>query len=313
MYCKNCESLLKENQKFCSNCGAANNAINKEEKNDIKTEIKVEKKEEKEPKRKNPLFLILIVVAVTTIILVVIFMFLFSVVSSSSNKLECKSDIGNITILYNEEEIVGYNAVNISYDLDKQKEHAKNIGINAYLDEFYEWFTSNTNGNCTINGKEYLNRTHDNEQNDKNNTDGIVGDKKYGFVTVPKNWIKYQSNDSTALQYSYSSTYIVSLDYIKEETDNTAKQYAENHIKRMKQSSEVSNVTGTTVKIGRNKDYIAYQVSMIYNETGIYSTTYWFKTEDDVIRYVTLEGPTDLNGMKTTDYLHIPESFSLNK
>ena len=143
MYCKNCDSLLKENQKFCSNCGAANNAINKEEKNDLKPEIKVEKKEEKEPKRKNPLFLILIVVAVTTIILVVIFMFLFSVVSSSSNKLECKSDIGNITILYNEEEIVGYNAVNISYDLDKQKEHAKNIGINAYLDEFYEWFTSN--------------------------------------------------------------------------------------------------------------------------------------------------------------------------
>ena len=52
---------------------------------------------------------------------------------------------------------------------------------------------------------------------------------------------------------------------------------------------------------------------MYYPSDGTYLVTYWFKTEDEVIRYLALEGPAELSGTKITDYTYIPESFSLNK
>ena len=79
----------------------------------------------------------------------------------------------------------------------------------------------------------------------------------------------------------------------------------------MKQSEEVTGVTGSTIKIGKNKEYTAYQVYMLYQKEGVYLATYWFETEDGVVRYIALEGPAELNGVKLTDYLHIAESFSL--
>ena len=52
---------------------------------------------------------------------------------------------------------------------------------------------------------------------------------------------------------------------------------------------------------------------MYYPQDGTYLVTYWFETEDGVIRYLSLEGPMEVSGTKITDYLHIPESFTLNK
>ena len=66
------------------------------------------------------------------------------VVSTTSKKLVCKSDEGNIKIMYNDKTITGYTASGVSYDLDGQKKYAEQIGIEAYLDEF-----SNTTGTCT--------------------------------------------------------------------------------------------------------------------------------------------------------------------
>lgn len=71
------------------------------------------------------------------------------VVSSTSKKLVCKSDEGNIKIMYNDKTITGYTASGVSYDLDGQKKYAEQIGIEAYLDEFSTWFSTNTSGTCT--------------------------------------------------------------------------------------------------------------------------------------------------------------------
>ena len=103
------------------------------------------------------------------------------------------------------------------------------------------------------------------------------------------------------------------MDYIREDTTHTVKEYAQSYMYQKKNDPTVSGVTGSTVKIGKNKEYTAYQVYMYYPSDGTYLVTYWFKTEDEVIRYLALEGPAELSGTKITDYTYIPESFSLNK
>ena len=85
-----------------------------------------------------------IVVGLVAIVAIAIF-----VTSATSEKLVCKSDMGNITIMYNDDTITGYTANGMSYDLDTQKEYAEQIGIEAYLDEFSTWFSTNTTGKCT--------------------------------------------------------------------------------------------------------------------------------------------------------------------
>lgn len=73
---------------------------------------------------------------------------IFGIVSINSKKLVCKSNEGNITIMYNDKTITGYTAKGIGYDLDGQKEYAERIGIDEYLDEFSIWFSNNTTGSC---------------------------------------------------------------------------------------------------------------------------------------------------------------------
>lgn len=74
---------------------------------------------------------------------------LFFLMTANSQKLICKSSEGSITILYDENSINGYTVVNMSYDLDAAQEYAEQIGVEAYLDEFELWFSSNLNGSCT--------------------------------------------------------------------------------------------------------------------------------------------------------------------
>lgn len=74
---------------------------------------------------------------------------IFFVISVTSSKLVCKSDEGNITIMYNKKTLTGYKANGISYNLDEQKEVAEQIGVDSYLDEFSTWFQNNTTGTCS--------------------------------------------------------------------------------------------------------------------------------------------------------------------
>lgn len=74
---------------------------------------------------------------------------IFAVISLTSSKMKCTSSNGNITIMYNDERITGYSASGMSFDLDAQNIYAKQMGIEAYLDEFEDWFVDNTGGTCS--------------------------------------------------------------------------------------------------------------------------------------------------------------------
>ena len=81
--------------------------------------------------------------------LVILGIIVFIIVSLTSDKMVCKSDEGDITIMYTNKGITGYTANGISYDLDGQQDYAEQVGIDAYLDEFATWFSNNTTGTCS--------------------------------------------------------------------------------------------------------------------------------------------------------------------
>ena len=353
MYCKNCGKALNQREMFCANCGAKvenennmvggntlnqsiqnstisnvnnlDNNINQNQQafnqpfadNQASMETVYQQTQYTQPQqpikpKKNKLMKILAIIGGVVVGFIVLFIVIFSITSASSEKLVCKSDEGNITIMYNEKGITGYTATGMSYDLDAQKEVATEIGMDAYITEFNSWFKSNTSGYCTINWEKVSEENIVEEDSNNENTT-VVGDNKYGYITIPKNWARFYDVDgNTSLQYSYANVYIVSLNYF-EDTQYTAKEYASNYMYNKQNSSDVTGVTGATVQIGKNKEYTAYQVYMYYPSDGTYLVTYWFEAEDGKVHYIALEGPEELSGVSITDYLYIAESFSLNK
>ena len=105
------------------------------------------------PKKTNKTKKVLSIIGGIVAALITAFIVIFIVASINSEKLVCKSNEGNITIMYNKNGLIGYTAKGIIYDYDTQKQIAKQIGVKEYITEFNEWFVSNTTGSCTINGK----------------------------------------------------------------------------------------------------------------------------------------------------------------
>ncbi len=315
MQCKKCGSSILGTEKFCTNCGEPVTETNNQQQF-IQTQPTSNntnyKKKSSAPK----------VIAIVGGIfggLLVLGLVIFFFVSANSDKLICKSKEGNITIMYNKDGLTGYTTVGMSYDYDEQKEYAKKIGVDAYTKEFSQWFATHTSGTCTINGKKVEQSSANNKNNDNtnsntttNNDTKVVGDDNYGYISIPSNWNKFYDVDgNNSLQYSYANVYIVSLNVL--EGTSSAKDYASNYMYNKQNSSDVTGVTGATVTIGKNKEYTAYQVYMYYPSDSTYLVTYWFETGDGKVHYIALEGPQELNGVKITDYLYIPESFSLKK
>lgn len=92
-----------------------------------------------------------------TMIIIMIIMILFIIVlgimSYNQNKLPvdkmvCKSSTGSITLTFTVEELLEYDSNKIDYDFKEQKKYAEEIGIDAYLDEYSNWFSNNTDGEC---------------------------------------------------------------------------------------------------------------------------------------------------------------------
>lgn len=315
MQCKKCGSSILGTEKFCTNCGEPVTETNNQQQF-IQTQPTSNntnyKKKSSAPK----------VIAIVGGIfggLLVLGLVIFFFVSANSDKLICKSKEGNITIMYNKDGLTGYTISGMSYDFEEQKKYAKQIGVDAYTKEFSEWFSTNTTGSCTINGKKVEQSSANNKNNDNTNSNAttnndtkVVGDDNYGYISIPSNWNKFYDVDgNNSLQYSYANVYIVSLNVL--EGTSSAKEYATNYMSNKKNSSEVTGVTGATVTIGKNKEYTAYQVYMYYPSDSTYLVTYWFETGDGKVHYIALEGPQELDGVKITDYLYIPESFSLKK
>lgn len=313
MQCKKCGSSILGTEKFCTNCGEPVTETNNQQQF-IQTQPTSNntnyKKKSSAPK----------VIAIVGGIfggLLVLGLVIFFFVSANSDKLICKSKEGNITIMYNKDGLTGYTTVGMSYDYDEQKEYAKKIGVDAYTKEFSQWFATHTSGTCTIDGKKVEQSSANNKNNDNtnsntttNNDTKVVGDDNYGYISIPSNWNKFYDVDgNNSLQYSYANVYIVSLNVL--EGTSSAKDYASNYMYNKQNSSDVTGVTGATVTIGKNKEFTAYQVYMYYPSDSTYLVTYWFETGDGKVHYIALEGPQELNGVKITDYLYIPESFSL--
>ena len=225
----------------------------------------------------------------------------------SSDKIVCTSDKGNITIMYNEEGITGYKANGMSYDLDAQKEHAKEIGMDAYITEFDNWFKSNASGYCTINGEKVS--EENNIEEDTPNQDIVqegkrVGSDEFGYITIPENWTNFiDVDENSTLQYSYANIYIATL-YAVPTTQIDAYNYASNIMNKLK-SEGVQNVQGATVNVGK---YSAYQVYGYSSNENIWLVCWFFETEDGKTHYISIEGPD-----RNSEYFNIPESFSLNK
>ena len=172
-----------------------------------------------------------------------------------------------------------------------------------------DYKTPITNNDETIDNNSNNNNNNNNNSSSNSNTK-VVGDEKYGYISIPNNWYKFYDVDgNNSLQYSYANTYIITLNIL--DNQYSAKQYASNYMYNKKNSSDVTDVTGATVTIGKDKKYTAYQVYMYYPSDSTYLVTYWFEAEDGKVHYIALEGPKELNGVKITDYLDIPESFSL--
>ena len=259
------------------------------------------------PDKKNNLVKILAIIGGVVVGFVILFVVIFSITSASSEKLVCKSEEGNITIMYNEKGITGYTASGMSYDLDEQKEVAKEIGMDAYITEFDNWFKSNTSGYCTINGEKVS--KENNIEEDTPTQDIVqegkrVGSDEFGYITIPENWVNFIDVDgNSTLQYSYANIYIATL-YAVPTTQIDAYNYASNIMNKLK-SEGVQNVQGATVNVGK---YSAYQVYGYYANENIWLVCWFFETEDGKTHYISIEGPD-----RNSEYFNIPNSFSLSK
>ena len=103
--------------------------------------------------KKNTIVKLLAIIGGIVVGSLVLFIGLFSIASIGSEKLVCKSDEGNITIMYNKNTLTAYTSYGLSYDLDGQKKYAEEIGTEAYIQEFTTWFENNTSGTCKVENK----------------------------------------------------------------------------------------------------------------------------------------------------------------
>lgn len=152
MFCSKCGKQNEAGQQFCSACGASlimnnqnmNQSINNSNvmnPNYVQTNTI--------PKKGMGIGKILLIIGGVFVGFIVLIIGFIVVISSSQDKLVCKASNGSITIMHDDEKLTGYTANGFTYDFDGQKAYADTIGVEAYLDEFTDWFEDNTDGTCT--------------------------------------------------------------------------------------------------------------------------------------------------------------------
>lgn len=125
----------------------------------------------------------------------------------------------------------------------------------------------------------------------------IIGSNEYGFVKVPKSWVRFHEVEGgNDIQYCDGTDInIVTLNTFKADQFNiSAEEYAKLDVVTVsssiltskEQSSDFSKVWGSKSTIG---GYEAYVVNAIAKSEK-YLVTWVFRSNDGKIRYVSLEG-----------------------
>ena len=86
--------------------------------------------------------------AIVALVLFIVTLIVISIMNR--HEMACTSSRGNITISYDQKKVIGYVSTNVEYDYDKQREYAEHIGIDQYLDEYEDWFKSNTDDGVCV-------------------------------------------------------------------------------------------------------------------------------------------------------------------
>ena len=145
----------------------------------------------------------------------------------------------------------------------------------------------------------------------------IIGSNEYGFVKVPKSWVRFHEVEGgNDIQYCDGTDInIVTLNTFKAEQFNISEEeYAKLDVVTVsssiltskEQSSDFSKVWGSKSTIG---GYEAYVVNAI-SKSGKYIITWIFKSSDGKFRYVALEGtPETLKNLLPM----IEESWTIQK
>ncbi len=71
---------------------------------------------------------------------------IFLIITLTTKKMTCTAPLGEIVIMHNDDEVVGYTANGLDYDLDAQKAYSRQVGITNYLNEFEDFFLEATDG-----------------------------------------------------------------------------------------------------------------------------------------------------------------------
>ena len=147
-----------------------------------------------------------------------------------------------------------------------------------------------------INYDSYDNTTITTEKEDTK----LVGDQEYGYVLVPTDWeTTSDTNTRGTIQYTDpENKYIITIDIINQDvTDELA---AKAITEGIKEDTESAYFVSDTCN-----QYKGYLINALYKD-GKYLKAYIFKTSDNVLRLVSIEGPDENNA-----FFNIPNTYKL--
>lgn len=129
---------------------------------------------------------------------------------------------------------------------------------------------------------------YDKDDDDDEDDTQVIGNRKFGYLTIPSEWTLYKSSDgSSTLQYSYNNKWVLSL-YAIENPSFTLGEYA-NSIHTKMQGYGASNVTTSNTYVGK---YQAIKKSAYLSSIGSFMTTWCFADESGNLHYIAINGPT---------------------
>ena len=101
-------------------------------------------------KNKKSIVKILAIVSGVVVAAIILYMIISYKKSLHYYELECQSNEGHITIIYNKSKITGYSASKISYNLVQQQNEAQKMGIDNYISQFIKQVYAFLNWNIIL-------------------------------------------------------------------------------------------------------------------------------------------------------------------